>query len=131
MLCRWHQLRGANALDNSLAPAVDVRPRAVADTVLVAGYVEHVAAPARARYSIMCLFVCDNNDPAYFSLIFRVLPRNYRLSFQGADSATGSGRRPESAPLAATGSNKSMITITLAATKISSMATHISIAANT
>src|SRR5579862_6306485 len=70
MLRRWHMLKRADVLDNSFTPAVDVRPCAIADTILVACYVDHITAPARARHAIMRLFIRDNDDPVVFLLDF-------------------------------------------------------------
>ena len=39
-----HRLGGADVLDDSFAPAVNVHPASVAYAVLVAGYIDHVAA---------------------------------------------------------------------------------------
>src|SRR5882762_1683948 len=56
-----------DVLHNGVTPAVDVRPWAVADTVLVAGNIDHVALASRPRHMIVSLLVRDYDDPVVLS----------------------------------------------------------------
>ena len=51
-----------DVLDDRLAPAVDVRPLAVADAVLVAGHVDHVALALRRGHRVVRLLVGDDDQ---------------------------------------------------------------------
>src|SRR5258706_5132382 len=52
-----------DVLHNGVTPAVNVRPWTVADTVLVAGNIDHVALASRPRHMIVSLLVRDYDDP--------------------------------------------------------------------
>src|ERR1700679_1847885 len=52
----------ANVIDNRLAPAIDVRPGAIADTIARTRYVDHVAACLRRRHTVMRLLIGDHDD---------------------------------------------------------------------
>src|SRR4029077_16964524 len=49
------QLQRADVLDDGFRPAIDVRPLAVADTVLIRRHVDHVTLLLRRGYGIVCL----------------------------------------------------------------------------
>src|ERR1700761_2097226 len=52
----------ANIIDNRLAPAVDVRPGTIADTVACARYVHHIAASVRSRHPVVRLLIGNHED---------------------------------------------------------------------
>src|SRR6185312_9925729 len=52
-------LKLADVLNHRFAPAIDVRPGAVADTVAGAGYVDHVSLAARRGDTVVRLLVGD------------------------------------------------------------------------
>src|SRR6185312_3072130 len=56
-------LKLADVLNHRFAPAIDVRPCAVADTVAGAGYVDHVSLAARRGNAVVRLLVGDHDDP--------------------------------------------------------------------
>src|ERR1700722_6028973 len=51
-----------NIIDNRLAPAVDMRPGAIADTVSCARYIHHIAASVRSRHPVVRLLIGDYDD---------------------------------------------------------------------
>src|SRR5258708_5210780 len=61
-LARLGVLELADVVDNSLAEAVDVHPRAVPDTVAGCGYVDHVALAARCSDTVGRLLIGDDDD---------------------------------------------------------------------
>src|SRR5580698_4128900 len=61
-LSRRRPLQRADVLDNRLSPAVDVRPLAVANAVLVAGHVDHVTFTLRPRHGVVRLLVSDRDQ---------------------------------------------------------------------
>src|SRR5882672_11522037 len=67
------QFQRADVLDHRLAPPVDVRPLAVANTVLVTRHVDHVTLPFRAGHGIVSLFVSDDNQAVVLLLLVQAL----------------------------------------------------------
>src|SRR5580704_705763 len=60
--CISLNFEAANVIDHRLTPAIDVRPRAIANAVLRARYVDHVTAAVRRRYTVVRLLIGDNDD---------------------------------------------------------------------
>jgi hypothetical protein len=52
----------ADVIDDCLAPAIDVRPGAIADAVPGTRYVDHIAASIRRRDTVVRLLIGDNDD---------------------------------------------------------------------
>src|SRR5580704_12572993 len=67
-LARLAVLELADVVDDSLAEAVDVHPRAVAHTVACRSYVDHVALAARSANTVVRLLI-RNNDDAVVTLV--------------------------------------------------------------
>jgi hypothetical protein len=65
-------LQRADVLDDRLAPAVDVRPLAIANAVLVAGHVDHVALAARRGHRVVRLLVGDDDQAIVAALLVQL-----------------------------------------------------------
>src|SRR5579871_2209352 len=70
--CLLRRLQRADVLDHRLAPAVDVRPLAVADAVLVAGHVDHIALAARRWHRVVRLLVGDDDQAIVAVLLIQL-----------------------------------------------------------
>src|ERR1700747_64388 len=73
----------ADVLEDGLAPAVDVDPRTVPDTVAGAGHVNHVAGAARGGDAVVRLLVRDDDDAVVRSVL-RLVYGIQRLTQVGA-----------------------------------------------
>jgi len=83
-LVRLAVLELADVVDDSLAEAVDLHPRAVADTVPGRGHVDHVALAARCANTVVRLIIGDDDDGSLWI---------YLIIFQfELVSASGSGK---------------------------------------
>src|ERR1700744_1887373 len=59
----FRRFSGTDVFNDGLAPAIDVRPRAIAHTIAVAGYVHHISAPIlRRRHMVVRLLVGNYNE---------------------------------------------------------------------
>src|SRR5437016_1224772 len=76
----WRLLQRADVLNDRLAPAVNVRPLAVADAVLVAGHIDHIALALRRGYSVVRLLVGDNDQAIVALLLVQAVDRRPQIS---------------------------------------------------
>src|ERR1700722_14609854 len=52
----------ANVIDDCLAPAVNMRPGAIAHAILRTGYVDYITATTRRWYTIVRLLIGNHDD---------------------------------------------------------------------